>query len=68
LSANKIVLVIDDDKSVLRTFSRLLQKRGYAVETAETGKEALEKANKLTNDVVLIDFQPPDIDGTGLFR
>jgi DNA-binding response OmpR family regulator len=66
LSDNKVVLIVDDDKSVLRTFSKLLQKSGYDVETAETGKEALEKANKQTYDVVLVDFRLPDIDGTDL--
>jgi DNA-binding response OmpR family regulator len=62
----KVVLIVDDDKSVLRTFSRLLQKSGYDVETAETGKEALKKANKRTYDAILLEFRLPDIDGTDL--
>jgi flagellar hook-associated protein 2 len=40
----KRILVVDDDKSILRTFTRILQKSGYEIETAETGKEAIEKA------------------------
>jgi CheY-like chemotaxis protein len=39
----KTILVVDDDKSILRTFTRILQKSGYEIETAETGKEAIEK-------------------------
>jgi DNA-binding response OmpR family regulator len=62
----KAVLIIDDDKSVLRTFSRVLAKCGYEVETAETGKEALEKISKKPYDVALIDFRLPDMDGTEL--
>jgi CheY-like chemotaxis protein len=31
------VLVVDDDKSILRVFSRILQKAGYVVVTVETG-------------------------------
>ncbi len=39
----KTILVVDDDKSILRTFTRILQKSGYEIDTAETGKEAMEK-------------------------
>lgn len=66
MSDNKIVLTIDDDKSVLRTFSRILTKNDYEMETAETGKEALEKVRMRSYDVLLIDFRLPDTDGTDL--
>jgi two-component system response regulator HydG len=68
LSDNKIVLIIDDDKSVLRTFSRILAKNGYEVEMAETGKEALEKVRKRSYSVLLIDFRLPDMEGTDLLE
>ncbi len=68
MSDNKIVLIIDDDKSILRTFSRLLAKNGYEVEMAETGKEALEKVRKRSYAVLLIDFRLPDMDGTDLLE
>ena len=60
------ILVIDDDKSILRTFTRILQKNGYEVDVAETGKEALEKSKKKCYDLALIDIRLPDIDGTDL--
>lgn len=62
----KRVLVIDDDKSILRTFTRILQKNGYDIDVAETGKEALEKSQKKTYDLALIDIRLPDMDGTDL--
>ena len=65
---NEVVLIVDDDTSVLRTFSKLLQKAGYATETAETGKEAIEKISKRFYDVVLIDFRLPDMDGINLLE
>jgi len=65
---NEVVLIVDDDTSVLRTFSKLLQKAGYPTETAETGKEAIEKISKRFYDVVLIDFRLPDMDGTSLLE
>lgn len=63
---SKTVLIVDDDKSVLRTFSRILQKNGFVTETAETGKEAIAKANLRSFDVVLVDYRLPDMDGTDL--
>jgi two-component system, NtrC family, response regulator HydG len=64
--AKKTILVIDDDKSILRTFTRILQKSGYEIETAETGKEAIEKADSRHYDLALVDIRLPDMDGTDL--
>ena len=63
---SKTILVVDDDKSILRTFTRILQKSGYKIETAETGKEAIEKADNDQYDLALVDIRLPDMDGTEL--
>jgi DNA-binding response OmpR family regulator len=65
-NAKKRILVIDDDKSILRTFTRILQKNGYDIEVAETGKEAIEKSKMRRYDLALIDIRLPDMDGTDL--
>ena len=65
-NAKKHVIVIDDDKSILRTFTRILQKNGYEIDVAETGKEAIEKSTKQSYDLALIDIRLPDMDGTDL--
>jgi DNA-binding response OmpR family regulator len=62
----KCVLVVDDDVSILRGFKRILQEKGYDVETAETGHEALKKIRKKKFDVCLVDVRLPDMDGTEL--
>jgi DNA-binding NtrC family response regulator len=62
----KTILVVDDDKSILRTFTRILQKSGYEIETAETGKEAMEKTENRHYDLALVDIRLPDMDGTDL--
>jgi DNA-binding response OmpR family regulator len=62
----KSILVIDDDKSILRTLTRILQKAGYDIDTAETGKEAMEKIEKCQYNMALIDVRLPDMDGTDL--
>ena len=65
-NSKKNILVVDDDKSILRTFTRILNKSGYEIDVAETGKEAIEKSNKKCYDLALIDIRLPDMDGTDL--
>ncbi len=56
-------MIVDDDKSILRTFTRVFKKGGFEVETAETGSQAAEKCGKTLFDILLIDFQLPDMNG-----
>jgi len=62
----KTVLVVDDDKSILRTFTRILQRAGYSTETAENGKEALDKIHAQKYDAALIDVVLGDSNGLDL--
>lgn len=62
----KNVLVVDDDKAILRTFTRILQRAGYVTETAENGKEALEKIQAQSYDIALIDVILKDSNGLDL--
>ncbi len=64
----KRVLIIDDDKFILRFFRLILQGKGYITDTAETGKEALEKISNQSYDVALVDVVLPDINGLDLLR
>ena len=62
----KSILIIDDDKSILNIFTRILQKQGYQTDMAETGQEALEKLETNSYDLALIDVKLPDTNGTDL--
>ena len=62
----KTILVVDDDKSILRTFTRILQRNGFEIDVAETGKEAIEKTQVKIYDLALVDIRLPDMDGTDL--
>jgi DNA-binding NtrC family response regulator len=64
----KRILVIDDDVGILRVFKSILEKESYVVETAETGKDALEKIKNEKFNVYLIDVWLPDMDGTEILR
>ncbi len=57
------VLVVDDEPDILEFLSYNLEKEGFIVETAENGKQALEKAKKNQPDVVLLDVMMPEMDG-----
>jgi len=64
----KKVLVVDDDKSILKAFTRILSKNGYAVDIASTAGEALEKIASNRYDVTLLDIRLPDMEGTDLLQ
>jgi DNA-binding response OmpR family regulator len=66
VTATKTILIVDDDKSILRTFTRILKKNGYEIDAAETGKEAIEKADTKEYNLALVDIRLPDMDGTEL--
>ena len=60
------ILVVDDDANILRVFKSVLEKEGYSVDTAATGKDALKKIKKAKFSVYLVDVKLPDMDGTEL--
>jgi DNA-binding response OmpR family regulator len=62
------ILLVDDDKSILRILTRILQKQGYNVHTAETGREAEEMVSSQSYDLALIDVKLPDTDGVDLLQ
>ena len=57
------VLVVDDEPQIRRALGINLRARGYDVDLAETGEEALELAARHHPDVVVLDLGLPGIDG-----
>ena len=62
----KSILVVDDDKAILKYAKGILQLEGYDVDVAETGFDALEKSNNRFYNLALLDIMLPDIQGTEL--
>jgi excisionase family DNA binding protein len=60
---NKRILLVDDDRMVLRTITKLLTIYGYAVEPAESGEEAIEKIKRSDFDLLITDIRMPGING-----
>jgi CheY-like chemotaxis protein len=59
------ILLVDDEVIVLKSAKRLLEKKGYAVLTAEDGEGAMEilKARHTEIGVILLDLSMPGMDG-----
>ena len=62
-------LLLAEDNAVNREVAlELLHAVGLAVETAENGRQALEKAARHTYDLILMDIQMPEMDGLAAAR
>jgi len=57
------ILVVDDNIDLLNTFALILKRKGYIIETAEDGEQAIEKYSAQKFDVVLMDVVMPKING-----
>ena len=62
------ILVVDDEKNILKLYQTELQDEGYEVVTANSGKEAIEVFEKENPDIVTLDILMPDIDGIQVLR
>ena len=57
------LLIVDDEKKMVKYLSRRLSLRGFDVKTAFNGREALLLMRDHPFDVVLLDLQMPEMDG-----
>lgn len=64
---NYKILIIDDDRELLKMLSQYFSLKNYAVITVENGIEALEKVNE-TPDIILLDVNMPGLDGIEVCR
>jgi len=62
------ILVVDDNRDAADTCGMLLEASGHHVQTAYTGRQALELARTFRPHVVFLDIGLPDIDGYALCR
>jgi len=60
---SRSVLVVDDDPSIRDTLRELLERAGMRVRTARHGRQALERVGEEQPDLILMDFQMPEMDG-----
>ncbi|NDJ77207.1 MAG: response regulator [Chloroflexi bacterium] len=58
-----LVLVADDERNAVILLTRILERDGFAVESARDGEIALDKARTLRPDLILMDVQMPKMNG-----
>lgn len=60
------ILIVDDDPSIRKVLEAILEEKGYQVDTAETGKQAIQKSKTKFYNLALLDVRLPDMEGTEL--
>ena len=65
---SNVVLVVDDERPILHTMEVNLTARGYRVEVATTGAQALAIAARHHPDAVILDLGLPDMDGVVVIK
>lgn len=57
------VLMVDDDPANLRFLGKVLKEEGYQLYVAANGQQALDMAERIAPDLILLDVLMPDLDG-----
>ena len=66
MSDRPLILVVDDDRAIVRALRSVLDVAGYATQAATTGSAGLEAAALRPPDLILLDMILPDIDGVAV--
>jgi CheY-like chemotaxis protein len=61
-----VALVVDDSMLIRYTVCRFLEERGFAVESATNGVEALQTLERLRPNLIVTDMQMPKMSGSEL--
>ena len=64
----KKILVVDDDKDLVKVIKTALEIKGFEVTTAYDGEEALKETERVMPDLIILDIILPRMDGNSLCR
>lgn len=62
-SVPKVILLVDDEMSVLMLVKKILEDSGYAVDAAASGEQALRKLREIRPNLVILDMMMPGLSG-----
>jgi two-component system KDP operon response regulator KdpE len=62
------ILVVDDEAQIRRSLQVNLERRGYAVEIAEDGEQAIHRFTNRRPDIVILDLLMPGMNGVEVVR
>ena len=66
--AKEKVLLVDDELEFIQVLSERMESRGVDVDTAASGREALEKVRGKSYDAIILDLSMPEMDGIEILR
>ena len=62
------ILIVDDNISLCKTMSLILERKGYAVTIAEDGQEAVKEVKEKPFDMIFMDIKMPRLNGVEAYR
>ena len=68
MSNAKTILVIDDDIDLQQLVKIAIKTKGYTIETANNGLEALVKLETVTPDLIILDMNMPKMGGLEFYQ
>jgi CheY-like chemotaxis protein len=64
----KQIMVVDDDALMHRLYQHHLERAGYQMVSARTGREAIDIATRQPPHLIVMDIMMPDVDGLEALR
>lgn len=68
MEQNKKILIIDDEKLIVKAFQDHLTRKGYDIEVAFDGEEGFTKVKEFKPELILLDILMPKMDGITLLK
>jgi EAL domain-containing protein (putative c-di-GMP-specific phosphodiesterase class I) len=66
--ARRLVLLVDDEPTIVRGYARILNAAGFDVKVAHDGREAAQMAREQAFDVIVSDIAMPEMNGLQMLR
>src|SRR5690242_11620479 len=66
--ADRTILIVDDEPAIRRLLAAFLYQAGYSTGEADCAEDALQKLDRVTPDLILLDYILPDMDGVLLLQ
>ena len=68
MDSKKKILIVDDERDIIKALTIRLQSKGYEVFGAFGGAQGIFMANKEIPDLIILDIRMPDVDGFSVFE
>ncbi|MFM1877113.1 MAG: hypothetical protein RL266_2850 [Bacteroidota bacterium] len=63
MKENSTILIVDDEEDILEFLEYNLKKEDFEVHTASSGRKAIDIAQKVSPDLIILDVMMPELDG-----